>query len=98
MLDALHAKYLVEQKTFFQKTTGYGRALTGDGATIMGTKFINFLCHEMGKGAMLCKIKDCTNRLAEVGSIESTFIAHEMIATIKYVIVIHIISVHTHDV
>ena len=83
ILDRLYDKYHREQEAFLSVRTGFGRAMTGDGATILGTKFINFLCHEYGKGVMLCKIKDCTDRLREVGSIESTFIAHEMIAAIR---------------
>ena len=59
--------------------------MTGDGVTILNTKFINFMCHEYGKGVMLCKIKDCTERLTEVGSIRSTFIAHEMMESISVV-------------
>ena len=58
---------------------------TGDGARVLGTKFINFLCHEKGKGVMLIKIKDCTERLSEVGTIQATFIAHVLIQVIKYV-------------
>ena len=85
ILDRLYAKYQREQEAFLLGKTGYGRAITGDGATILGTKFINFLCHEYGKGVMLCKIKDCTERLQEVGIIDAKFIAHEMIASIKYV-------------
>ena len=83
ILDRLHAKYVVEQNRFLHNPAGYGRVMTGDGATILGTKFINFLCHELGKGCMLCAIKDCTQRLQEVGTIDSTFIAHEMIQTIR---------------
>ena len=83
ILDRLYSKCVTEQKQFLDNHTGYGRAVTGDGATIMGTKFINFLVHEHGKGVMLCKIRDCTDRLKEVGSIQSTFIAHEMIAAIR---------------
>lgn len=56
----------------------------GDGVTVMGTKFINFLCYELGKGSMLCKIRDCTARLAEVGTLEATYIAHEMMTSIRY--------------
>ena len=85
VLDRLHAKCMTEQRAFLENTSGYGRAITGDGATILGTKFINFLCHEHEKGVMLCRIKDCTERQAEVGSIQSTFIAHEMISAIRYV-------------
>ena len=49
------------------------RAPTDDGATILGTKFINFfLVHEHEKGVMFCKIKDCIDRLREVGLIEAT--------------------------
>ena len=83
VLERLYHKCTEEQKRFLAQRTGYGRAITGDGATILGTKFINFLCHEKGKGVMLCKIKDCTKRLAEVGSIQATFIAHELIDTIR---------------
>lgn len=84
ILDRLYNKCVTEQKELLTNHSGYGRCLTGDGATIQGTKFINFLVHEHGKGVMLCKIRDCTERLKEVGSIDSTFIAHEMIATIRY--------------
>ena len=85
ILNDMHSKCLDEQKSFLKKQSGFGRAMTGDGATILGTKFINFMCHEHGKGVMLCKIKDCTDRLTEVGSIRSTFIAHEMIQSIRVV-------------
>ena len=85
ILDRLYDKYLKEQRTFLKNKSGYGRALTGDGATVLGTKFLNFLLHELGKGTMLCKIVDCTKRLTEVGSIEATFIALNMIATIRSV-------------
>ena len=73
VLDQLHDKYMLERRDFLQnKNSGLGRAgVTGDGATIMGTKFLNFLVHEHGKGVMLCKIKDCTGRLKEVGTIEA---------------------------
>lgn len=84
ILEGLYARCLHEQRSFLEQKTGYGRALTGDGATILGTKFINFLVHEFGKGVMLCRIKDCTGRLQEVGTIQATFIAHEMIAAIRY--------------
>ena len=83
VLDDLYQMYREEQQEFFRSKNGYGRALTGDGATILGTKFINFLCHELGKGAMLCRIRDCTARLLEVGMVEATYIAHEMILSIR---------------
>ena len=85
VLDRLYDNCIDQQKIFLSQHAGYGRAFTGDGATILGTKFINFLVHEYGKGCMLCKIEDCTNRLREVGSIESTFIAHKMMEAIRYV-------------
>ena len=84
ILDSLYAKFGAEQLNFFRKKNGYGRALMGDGVTIMRNKFINFLCYELGKGSMLCKIRDCTARLAEVGTVEATYIAHEMMASIRY--------------
>ena len=85
VLDRLHTNCMKEQKRFLKQNTGYGRAITGDGAKVLGTKFINFLCHEKGKGVMLLKIKDCTERLSEVGTIQATFIAHVLIIVIKYV-------------
>ena len=85
VLDRLHKDCIQVQKTFLSQNTGYGRAITGDGAKVLGTKFINFLCHEKGKGVMLLKIKDCSERLKEVGSIQATFIAHELIQCVKYV-------------
>ena len=83
VLNDLYEMYRAEQRSFFKSKNGYGRALTGDGVTVMGTKFINFLCHELGKGAMLCRIKDCTSRLLEVGTVQATYIAHEMILAIR---------------
>ena len=84
ILDALYAKFGAEQLQFFRVKNGYGRAIMGDGCTIMRNKFINFLCYELGKGSMLCKIRDCTSRLAEVGTVEATYIAHEMMGSIRY--------------
>ena len=85
VLDRLHKDCMQVQKKFLTQNTGYGRAITGDGAKVLGTKFINFLCHEKGKGVMLLKIKDCSERLSEVGTIQVTFIAHELIKVVKYV-------------
>lgn len=84
ILDALYAKFGAEQLQFFRVKNGYGRAIMGDGCTIMRNKFINFLCYELGKGSMLCRIRDCTSRLAEVGTVEATYIAHEMMGSIRY--------------
>ena len=83
ILEKMYNTFRSEQFRFFKGKTGFGRAITGDGATILGTKFINFLCHEHGRGAMLCHLKDCTERLLEVGSVEATFIAHELIKAIR---------------
>ena len=83
ILDKMYSTFRGEQFRFLRSKTGFGRAITGDGATILGTKFINFLCHEHGRGAMLCHLKDCTERLLEVGSVEATFIAHELIKAIR---------------
>ena len=46
---------------------------------------MNFLLHEFGKGCMLLTLKDCTERLRTVGTIDNTFIAHEMIRAIRLV-------------
>ena len=85
VLDRLHAKCLIEQQQFLKTDNGYGRALTGDGATIMGIKFINFLVHQLGKGVMLVNIKDCSERLAEVGTIDATFIGHNILRAIRLI-------------
>jgi len=53
VLDRLYNQALKEQRTFLESKTGYGRYITGDGATIMGTKFIHFLVHEHEKGVIL---------------------------------------------
>lgn len=82
-LDRLHSKYVAEQQAFLADRKGFGRAVTGDGATIMGTKFINFLVHEFGKGVMLLSIHDCTKRLQEAGTIDGTYIANRMITAIR---------------
>ena len=84
ILDRLHSACVTEQKHFLQNgVKGYGRAIVGDGATILGNKFINFLIHEHGKGVMLASIKDCSKRLAETGTIDVKYIAHEMLKVIK---------------
>ena len=70
----------MKQRKFLEQRTGYGRAITGDGATIQGTKYINFLAHEFSKGYVLCQLVDCTDRLSDVGSVQSTFIAHHVMA------------------
>ena len=59
--------------------------LSGDAATIRGVKYLNYLVHDHGKGVMLMNVTDCTSRLEEVGTIEATYIAHQMIQTIKSV-------------
>ena len=84
VLDRLYSQCVKEQTTFLSNSTGYDRALTGDGATILVTKFINFLCHEFGKDVMFLRIKDYTTRFQEVGSIQATFIAHEMMNAIRF--------------
>lgn len=83
ILNRLHEECVAEQKAFLDDHTGFGRALTGDGATIQGTKYLNFLLHEYGRGVMLLFITDCSQRQQEVGTIESTFIAHNMIKAIR---------------
>lgn len=86
VLDRVYEQCVDEQQTFLtsgSKHGGYGRAVTGDGCTIMGTKFINTLVHEFGKGAMLLHIVDCTLRLQESGTIDSKFITDRLINSIK---------------
>ena len=93
VLDRLYELCRNEQRLFLARTSddiNYGRALTGDGATIQGNKFINFLCFERGKGAMLCDIVDCTSRLEEAGSIQATYIAHNMLRIITCVIALYL--------
>lgn len=78
-----------EQEVFLNDRKGFGRAVTGDASTIMGTKYINFLVHEFGKGVMLLGIHDCTERLQEAGTIDAAYIAHKMISAIRFVIIFH---------
>ena len=86
VLDRVYKHCMQEQGDFLNnesKIGNYGRAVTGDGETIMGTKFINTLVHEHGKGAMLLNITDCTKRLQEVGTIDAKFIASRLITSIR---------------
>jgi len=83
LLDTLYNNFLLEQRQFLEQRTGYGRCMTGDGATIQGTKYINFLCHEFQKGCMLCGIHDCTERLSTVGTVQANFIAHQFMGAIR---------------
>ena len=86
VLDRVYEQCVIEQKQYLasgSKHGNYGRAVTGDGCTIMGTKFINTLVHEFGKGAMLLNIFDCTLRLQETGTIDSKFITDRLIRSIK---------------
>ena len=85
ILDRIYDSLLLKQRAFLEQRTGYGRAITGDGATIQGTKYLNFLCHEYTKGAMLCGITDCTGRLTTVGTVQATFIAHNLMGAARYV-------------
>ena len=75
----------MKQRKFLEQRTGYGRAITGDGATIQGTKFINFLAHEFSKGYVLCGLVDCTGRLSDVGAVQATYIAHHMMGAVRSV-------------
>ena len=76
----------MKQRKFLEQRTGYGRSLAGDGATIQGTKYINFLAHEYTKGHMLAGLTDCTERLTDVGSVQSTFIAHHWMGAMRFVL------------
>lgn len=85
-LERVYNECMLEQSNFLKNDSrhgNYGRAVTGDGSTIMGTKFINTLVHEFGKGAMLLNITDCTKRLQEVGTIDVKFIASRLIQSIQ---------------
>ena len=88
LLNNLYNKLLLEQRKFLEQRTGYGRAMTGDGATIQGTKYINFLAHEYLKGCMLCGIHDCTGRLSAIGTVQATYIAHMFMGAIRLVLMI----------
>ena len=85
VLGAMCDKCLLKQRKFLEQRTGYGRCLTGDGATIQGTKYINFLVHEYSKGSMLCGMNDCSGRLSDVGAVQATYIAHNMMGACRSV-------------
>ena len=84
ILQAIFDQCLMNQRKFLEQRTGYGRSVAGDGATIQGTKYINFLAHEYTKGHMLAGLTDCTERLTDVGSVQATFIAHHWIGAIRF--------------
>lgn len=94
ILDGIYANLMMIQRKFLEQRTGYGRCVTGDGATVQGTKYINFLCHEYSKGSMLCGIQDCTGRLSKVGSVEATFIAHNLMGAVRFEM--RYLLTHTH--
>ena len=83
LLDKLYDAFILEQRRFLEQRTGYGRAMAGDGATIQGKKYINFLLHEFMKGCMLCGIHECTQRLSAIGTVQATYIAHMFMGAIR---------------
>ena len=85
VLGAIYDKCLLKQRKFLEQRTGDGRCLTGDGATIQGTKYINFLVHEYSKGSMLCGMNDRSGRLSDVGAVQATHIAHNMMGACRSV-------------
>ena len=56
ILDTLHNKYRGQQRDYLEQSTELGRAITGDGATILGNKLINFLCFDRMKRLMLMSV------------------------------------------
>ena len=44
ILEMLHSKYCDQQRDYLEQSAGLGRAITCDGATILGNTLINFLC------------------------------------------------------
>ena len=85
VLDALFAKYRESQRVYLAQKSDLGRLVTGDGATIMGTKFINYLCHNKMKGTMLLRVINCVKRFQDGVKVDAPFIAMEIMKCIKAV-------------
>ena len=82
ILDALHNKYRGQQRDYLEQSTGLGRAITGDGATILGNKLINFLCPDRMKETMLIS-KLNRNRMLEDGAkVETPCITKELLGAL----------------
>jgi len=56
-----------------------GRAITGDGATILGNKLINFLCLDRMKGTMLMSVINCDKRLEDGAKVDTLYLASELL-------------------
>jgi hypothetical protein len=90
ILDALHSKYRTQQRDYLSQQTPMGRAVTGDGATILGNKLINFLCLDRMKGTMLMSVINCEKRLEDGAKVDTPYISKELqkvLARVGHVIV-----------
>ena len=77
ILEVLNTKYRAQQRDYLEQKTPLGRAITGDGATILGNKLINFLCLDRMKGTMLMSVINCEKRLEDGAKVDTPYIATE---------------------
>ena len=78
ILGTLHNKYRGQQRDYLEQSTGLGRAITDDGATILSNKLINFLCLNQMKGMMLLPVINCDKRLEDGAKVDTLYIAREL--------------------
>ena len=79
ILDAFNNKYHTQQKGYLDQKITLGRAITGDGATVLGNKLINFLCLHHMKEMMLMSIINCDKRLKDGAKVDTPYIAKELL-------------------
>ena len=79
ILEVLNTKYRAQQRDYLEQKTPLGRAITGDGATILGNKLINFLCLDRMKGTMLMSVINCDKRLEDGAKVDTPYLASELL-------------------
>ena len=79
ILETLNTKYRAQQRDYLEQKTTLGRAITGDGATILGNKLINFLCLDWINGTMLMSVINCDKRLEDGAKVDTPYIAKELL-------------------
>ena len=85
ILPRLVEKYRKDQASRLKKTTSLGRMISGDGATILGTKLINAMVQDYHNGVMLVSLKDCTGRMQDGNIVDAAFIGAHLIEAIEAV-------------
>ena len=60
---------------YLDQTTGLGRAITGDGAMILGNKLIDFPCLDWMKGTILMPMVNCNKMFKDGAKADTPYIA-----------------------